>query len=259
MAEAAAGPTLRTDSDRMESQLRILLRKHLGFPRHDIRRLEKIGLRDFRDILCLPLWQVPTLWDRLKTKPGKQVLKFMAFCYWFRENHRTMTPDGYLHTYAERRNGEMKKSMRIIRKWLKDGAPQLHKRHYWAHVRPKGKRVNYDDPADDESNCITLSDPELDAEEWEPGYEDPVGISVEPNQEDGFVTDMEDHGPDWDEDTIHIEVEDDLRLRNLEEQGVEVEEWGEYIRTHRARSIPTVLRFTQADFAAGMWQGRGQR
>ena len=117
MAEVANGPTLRTGCDRMQSQLRILLRKHLGFPRHDIRRLEKIGLRDFRDILCLPLWQVPTLWDRLKTKPSKQVLKFMAFCYWFRENHRTMTPDGYLHTYAERRNGELKKSMRIIRKW----------------------------------------------------------------------------------------------------------------------------------------------
>ena len=73
------------------------------------------------------------------------------------------------------------------------------------------------------------------------------------------MTDMEDHDPDWDEDTIHIEVEDDLRLRNLEAQGVEVEEWGEYIRTRRARSIPTVLRFTQADFAAGMWQGRSQR
>ena len=115
MADAAAGPTLRTDSDRMESQLRILLCKHLGFPRHEIRRLEKIGLRDFRDRLCLPLWQVPTLWDRLKTKPGKQVLKFMAFCYWFRKNHRTMTPDGYLHHYAERRIGAMKKSIRIIK------------------------------------------------------------------------------------------------------------------------------------------------
>ena len=123
----------------------------------------------------------------------------------------------------------------------------------------KGKRVNYDDPANDESNCITLSDPEVDAEEWWLGYEDPVGISVEPNQEDGFVTDMEDHGPDWDEDTVHIEVEDDLCLRSLEAQGVEVEEWGEYIRTRRARSVPTVLRCTQADFVAGMWQGRSLR
>ena len=99
-------------------------------------------------------------------------------------------------------------------------------RHYWAHVHPKGKRVNYDDLANDESNCITLLDPNVDADEWWLGYEDPVGISVEPNQEDSFVTDMEDHGPDWDEDTIHIEVEDDLRLRNLEAQGVEVDEWG---------------------------------
>ena len=85
--------------------------------------------------------------------------------------------------------------MRIIRKWLKDGALQLHKRHYWAHVHPKGKRVNYDDPADDESNCITLSDPEVDAEEWWPGYEDPVGRSVEPNEEDSFV--MDGHGGPW--------------------------------------------------------------
>ena len=83
MAEEAAGPTLRTDCDRMQLQLRILLRKHLGFPRHEVRCLEKIGLRDFRDILCLPLWQIPTLWDRLKTKPGKQVLNFMAFCHGF--------------------------------------------------------------------------------------------------------------------------------------------------------------------------------
>ena len=152
MAEAAAGPTLRTDSDRMESQLRILLRKHLGFPRHEVCCLEKIGLRDFRGILCLPLWEIPPLWDRLKTKPGKQVLKFMTFCYWFRQNHRKLTPDGYLHTYAERRNSERKKSIRIIRELLKNGAPQLHKRHYWAHIRPRGKRVNYDDPANDESN-----------------------------------------------------------------------------------------------------------
>ena len=43
---------------------------------------------------------------------------------------------------------------------------------------------------------------------WEPGYVDPRGISVEPNEEDGFVTDMDDHEYDSDEDTIHIEVED---------------------------------------------------
>ena len=70
---------------------------------------------------------------------------------------------------------------------------------------------------------------------------------------------MEDHGPDWDEDTVHIEAEDELHLRKLRAEGVDMEEWGEFIRTCHARSIPTVLRFTQADFAAGMWQGRGQR
>ena len=73
--------------------------------------------------------------------------------------------------------------------------------------------MNYDDPADDESNCIMLSDPEVDAEEWWPGYEDPVGISVEPNEEDGFVVDMEDHDYDSDEDTVHIEEEDILCRR----------------------------------------------
>ena len=71
--------------------------------------------------------------------------------------------------------------------------------------------MNYSDPADDESNCIAHSDLEDEAEEWDPSYENPVGISVEPNEEDGFVMDMEDHCPDSDEDTVHIEVEDELR------------------------------------------------
>ena len=115
--------------------------------------------------------------------------------------------------------------------------------------------MNYNEPADGESNCITLSDPEVDAEEWWPGYEDPVGISVEPNEEDSFVMDMEDHGPDWDEDTIHIEAEDELRLRKLEAEGVDVEEWGEFIRTCHARSIPKLITIMQADQAAGVWKG----
>ena len=85
-----------------------------------------------------------------------------------------------------------------------------HKWQHLVHIRPKGKRVNYRDPADDELNRITLSDPEVEVEEWEPGYKDPVGISVEPSEEDGFVMDMEKHGHDWDEDTIQIEVEDEL-------------------------------------------------
>ena len=106
-----------------------------------------------------------------------------------------------------------RKAVKAVKEWLEKGLPRLHKRHFWAHVRPKSKRVDYSDPADDESNCITLSDPEVEAEEWEPGYEDPIEISVEPNEEDGFMAVMEDHGPDWDEDTIHIEVEDQLRKR----------------------------------------------
>ena len=82
------------------------------------------------------------------------------------------------------------KAKRAVMFWLKKNLPRLHKRHCLVHVRPKGKRVNYRDPANDESNCITLSDHEVEAEEWEPGYEDLVGISVEPKEEDGFVTDM---------------------------------------------------------------------
>ena len=111
--------------------------------------------------------------------------------------------------------------------------------------------MNYRDPADDESNCITLSDPEMEVEEWEPGYEDPVGISVEPNEEDGFVTDMEEHGPDWDEDTVHIEVEDELRRCEM----VTTEEAIVWARPRRALSMPVFVTITQADWAAGLWEG----
>ena len=104
MADAANGPTLWTDSNRMQSELCILLHKHLGFPRHEVHRLEQIGLRDFRDILSIPLWEIPPLWDCLKTKPGKQVENFMAFCYWVHSSHRLLTPDGYLRIYAEGSN-----------------------------------------------------------------------------------------------------------------------------------------------------------
>ena len=92
MAEEAAGPTLRTDSNRMQSELRILLRKHLGFPRHEVCHLEQIGLRDFRDILSISLWEIPSLWNCLKTKPGKQVRSFMVFCYWYHCFHRQFDP-----------------------------------------------------------------------------------------------------------------------------------------------------------------------
>ena len=256
MAEEAAGPTLRTDSNRMQSELRILLRKHLGFPRHEGCRLEQIGLRDFRDILSISLWKIPSLWNRLKTKRGKQVGNFMAFCYWYRCFHRQFDPDECLAIYAEGNTRDRAKAKKAIVEWFKEGPPKLHKRHFWAHVRPKGKRVNYSDPADDESNCIAHSDLEDGAEEWDPSYEDPVGISVEPNEEDGFMTDMEDHGPDWDEDTVHIEVEDELRRRRTDAQ---VRVGSTQSRRRPPRPIPTVLRFTRADVAAGMMQGRGLR
>ena len=100
MADAAAGPTLRTESNCMQSELCILHHKHLGFPRHEVCCLKQIGLRDFRYILSIPLWEIPSLWDRLKTKPDKQVVSFMAFWYWYRHNHRMLTPDGYLRIYG---------------------------------------------------------------------------------------------------------------------------------------------------------------
>ena len=111
--------------------------------------------------------------------------------------------------------------------------------------------MNYRDAADDESNCITLLDPEVEAEEWWPGHEDPVGISVEPNEEDGFVTDMEEHAPDWDEDTNHIDVEDELRRRQM----VATEEAIVWARPHCALSVPVFVMIMQADWAAGVWEG----
>ena len=96
-----------------------------------------------------------------------------------------------------------------------------------------------------------LSDPEVEAEEWEPGYEDPVRISLEPKGEDGFEMDMEEHGPGWDEDTIHIEVEDELRWQEM----VTTKEAIVWARPRRALSMPVFVTITQADWAAGLWEG----
>ena len=96
-----------------------------------------------------------------------------------------------------------------------------------------------------------LSDPEVEAEEWWPGYEDPVGISVEPKEEDRFVMDMEEHGPDWDEDTVHIEVEDELCQREM----VATEEAIVWARPRHALLVPAFVTITQADRAAGIWEG----
>ena len=85
----------------------------------------------------------------------------------------------------------------------------------------------------------------------EQGYEDPVGISVEPNEEDGFVMNMEDHGPDWDEDSVHIEVEDELRHRRRDAQ-VRV---GSTQSHHRPKSLPKINRIAQVDRGAGVWKG----
>ena len=110
---------------------------------------------------------------------------------------------------------------------------------------------NYRDPADDESNCIAHSDLEDEAEEWKPGYEDPVGISVEPNEEDGFVTDMEDHGSNWDEDSVHIEVEDELHCSRRDAQ----ERVGSTLSSHRPKPLSKVNTITEAEMGAGVWEG----
>ena len=131
--------------------------------------------------------------------------------------------------YFEGDNDAEYEATRDIKRWLKRGPPRVHKRHFWAHIRPKGKQVAYavphredgSDPIDDESNCFV--DP-ADEDVWEPGYVDPCGISVEPNEEDGFVTDMDDHEYNSDEDTIHIEVEVELHWRRWD-----AEDGGEWI------------------------------
>ena len=89
----------------------------------------------------------------------------MAFCYWYCHHHRSLTPDEYLVYYAEGNSRTRKEAKKAITDWLQKDLPRLHKRHHLVHIRPKGKRVNYKDTADDESNCITLSDPEVEAEE----------------------------------------------------------------------------------------------
>ena len=134
MAEEAAGPTLRTDSNRMQSELRILLCKYLGFPRHEVCRLEQIGLLDFRDILSISLWEISPLWIRLKTKPGKQVRNFMAFCYWYHQHHRSLAPDECLVCYAEGHSHIRKEAKKAVTDWLKNNPPRLHKRHCLVHV-----------------------------------------------------------------------------------------------------------------------------
>ena len=88
MADAAAGPTLRTDSNRMQSELHIMLCKHLDFSRIEVCRLEQIRLRNFQDSLSIPLLEIPSLWKRLKTKPGKHVGRFKALCNWYHCFHR---------------------------------------------------------------------------------------------------------------------------------------------------------------------------
>ena len=106
----------------------------------------------------------------------------MAFCYWYHCFHRQFDPDECLAIYAEGGRRDSAKAKKAIMEWFQKGPPKLHQRHFWAHVHPKGKRVDYSDLADDESNCIAHSDLEDEAEEWKPGYEDLVGISVEPNE-----------------------------------------------------------------------------
>ena len=139
MAAASAGPTLWADSNRMTTKFRITLGKHLGFPRHEVCSLKQIGLRDFQDILSIPLLGIPYLWDCIKTKGGPQVGCFMVFCYWYHCCHRELGPNAILDYYAEGDNDAEYISTKDIKKWWNKGLPRLHKQHYWAHVHPKGK------------------------------------------------------------------------------------------------------------------------
>ena len=86
---------------------------------------------------------------------------------------------------------------------------------------------------------------------WEPGYVDPVGISVEPNEEDGFVTDTEDHDYDSDEDTVHIEVEDIRRQRKREAQ-----ERLDMVRPRRRHNPPEEIIVQVVDMGAGAVAGQ---
>ena len=192
----------------------------------------------------------------MKTKPSKQVGRFMAFCYWYHCFHRALGPNAILDYYFVGDNNAEYEATRDIKRWLKKGPPRVHKQHFWAHVRPKGKRVDYavpcredgSDPIDDESNCFV--DP-ANEDVWEPGYVDPRGISVEPNEEDGFVTDMDDHEYDSDEDTVHIEVEDIRRQLKRDAQ-----ERLDMVRPRRRLNPPAEIIVQVADMGAGAEAGQ---
>ena len=85
----------------------------------------------------------------------------------------------------------------------------------------------------------------------EPGYVDPRGISVEPNEEDGFVTDMDDHEYDSDEDTVHIEVEDIRRQLKRDAQ-----ERLNMVRPRRRLNPPAEIIVQVADMGAGAVAGQ---
>ena len=92
------------------------------------------GYSTFRTILSLPPLQIPFLRDHLKTKPGRQVRSFMAFCYWYHHHHRSLTPDEYLVYYAKGNSRTRKEAKKAITDWLKKDLPRLHKRHHLVRI-----------------------------------------------------------------------------------------------------------------------------
>ena len=63
------------------------------------------------------------------------------------------------------------------------------------------------------------------------------------------MMDMQEHGPDWDEDTVQIEVEDELCQHRM----VATEEAVVWARPCHALLVPVFAMIMQADKAAGLW------
>ena len=86
------------------------------------------------------------------------------------------------------------------------------------------------------------------------GQEEPVRLGLEPTEDDGFIMDMEDHGYDWDDASIHIEDEDICHKRERE-----AEERLQSSRPRPRRNPPAEVMLLQAaDMGAGTVVGQNE-